>query len=86
VCGVDVLPLPCAIDSRWAKACYRHVPDGAGRERRRYDTTDPRVDDQLAVMVAARDEGLIARVGLSNVSLEQLRHAAAGTGIIGSPG
>jgi aryl-alcohol dehydrogenase-like predicted oxidoreductase len=43
---------------------------------------DARFDDQLAAMVAARDEGLIAGVGLSNVSLEQLRHAAAGTGIV----
>jgi len=33
-------------------------------------------------MVAARDEGLIAGVGLSNVSLDQLRHAAAGTDIV----
>jgi pyridoxine 4-dehydrogenase len=41
-----------------------------------------RFDDQLAAMVAARDEGLIAGVGLSNVSLEQLRHAAAGTEIV----
>jgi aryl-alcohol dehydrogenase-like predicted oxidoreductase len=40
-----------------------------------------RFDDQLAAMVAARDEGLIAGVGLSNVSLEQLRHAAQGTDI-----
>ena len=43
---------------------------------------DARFDDQLAAMVAARDEGLIAGVGLSNVSLEQLRHAAAGTNIV----
>jgi pyridoxine 4-dehydrogenase len=43
---------------------------------------DARFDDQLAVMVAARDEGLIAGVGLSNVSLEQLRHAVAGTEIV----
>jgi aryl-alcohol dehydrogenase-like predicted oxidoreductase len=42
----------------------------------------PRFDDQLAAMVAARDEGLIAGVGLSNVSLEQLRHALAGTDIV----
>jgi len=42
---------------------------------------DARFDDQLAAMVAARDEGLIAGVGLSNASLDQLRHAAAGTGI-----
>ena len=43
---------------------------------------DARFDDQLAAMVAARDEGLIAGVGLSNVRLEQLRHAAAGTDIV----
>src|SRR5258707_7963054 len=43
---------------------------------------DARFDDQLAAMVAARDEGLIAGVGLSNVSLEQLRHAAAGDRIL----
>jgi pyridoxine 4-dehydrogenase len=42
---------------------------------------DARFDDQLAAMVAARDEGLIAGVGLSNVGLQQLRHAAAGTDI-----
>jgi pyridoxine 4-dehydrogenase len=41
-----------------------------------------RFDDQLAAMVAAREEGLIAGVGLSNVSLEQLRHASAGTDIV----
>ena len=43
---------------------------------------DARFDDQLAVMVAARDEGLIAGVALSNISLGQLRHAAAGAGIV----
>jgi aryl-alcohol dehydrogenase-like predicted oxidoreductase len=43
---------------------------------------DARFDDQLAAMVAARDEGLIAGVGLSNVSLEQLRHAVAGIDIV----
>jgi aryl-alcohol dehydrogenase-like predicted oxidoreductase len=42
---------------------------------------DARFDDQLAALVAACDEGLIAGVGLSNVSLAQLRHAAAGTQI-----
>jgi pyridoxine 4-dehydrogenase len=42
---------------------------------------DARFDDQLAAMVAARNEGLIAGVGLSNVSLEQLQHAVAGTDI-----
>ena len=41
-----------------------------------------RFDDQLAALAAARDEGLIAGVGLSNVSLGQLRHAAAGTDIV----
>jgi pyridoxine 4-dehydrogenase len=39
-------------------------------------------DDQLAAMVQARDEGLIAGIGLSNVDLEQLRHAADGTEIV----
>jgi pyridoxine 4-dehydrogenase len=43
---------------------------------------DAGFDDQLAAMVAARNEGLIAGVGMSNVSLDQLRHAAAGTGIV----
>jgi pyridoxine 4-dehydrogenase len=43
---------------------------------------DARLDDQLAAMVQARDEGLIAGVGLSNVSLEQLRHAADRTEIV----
>jgi len=40
-----------------------------------------RFDDQLAAMVAARDEGLIAGIGLSNVSLGQLRHAVSHTEI-----
>ena len=39
-------------------------------------------DDQLAVMTAARDKGLIAGIGLSNVSLDQLRHAVAATPIV----
>src|ERR1700729_525166 len=43
---------------------------------------DARFDDQLAAMAAARDDGLIAGIGLSNVSLEQLRHATAGTDIV----
>ena len=43
---------------------------------------DARFDDQLAAMVAARDDGVIAGIGLSNVSLDQLRHAAAGTDIV----
>ncbi len=42
---------------------------------------DARFDDQLAAMVAARNDRLIAGIGLSNVSLEQLRHAAARTEI-----
>jgi pyridoxine 4-dehydrogenase len=41
-----------------------------------------RFDDQLAAMVKARDEGLIAGIGLSNISLEQLTHALAGTDIV----
>jgi pyridoxine 4-dehydrogenase len=43
---------------------------------------DALFDDQLAAIVAARDEGLIAGIGLSNISLEQLQHAAARTEIV----
>jgi aryl-alcohol dehydrogenase-like predicted oxidoreductase len=43
---------------------------------------DARFDDQLAAMAAARDEGLISGIGLSNVSLQQLQHAAARTDIV----
>ena len=43
---------------------------------------DVRFDDQLTAMVRARDDGLIAGVGLSNISLEQLRHAADGTEVV----
>jgi pyridoxine 4-dehydrogenase len=43
---------------------------------------DARFDDHLTAMIQARDEGLIAGVGLSNVSLEQLRHAADRTEIV----
>ena len=32
-------------------------------------------DDQLGAMIAARDDGLIASIGLSNVSLDHLLHA-----------
>ncbi len=45
-------------------------------------TVDARFDDQLAVMAAAREDGLIAGIGLSNISLEQLQHAVAGTEIV----
>ena len=38
-------------------------------------------EDQLAAMTAARDDGLIAAVGLSNVSLPQLLHALRFTDI-----
>jgi len=41
-----------------------------------------RFDDQLAAMVAPRDEDLIAGIGPSYVSLEQLRHAVVGTDIV----
>jgi pyridoxine 4-dehydrogenase len=43
---------------------------------------DSRFDDQINVLVQARDEGLIAGIGLSNVSLEQFRHAVRGTDIV----
>jgi pyridoxine 4-dehydrogenase len=38
-------------------------------------------DDQVAEMVALRDEGKIGAIGLSNVSTEQVRHALDGTSI-----
>jgi aryl-alcohol dehydrogenase-like predicted oxidoreductase len=44
--------------------------------------SDQRFDDQLEAMVRARDDGLIAGVGLSNVSLRQLRRALTHTEIV----
>jgi len=38
-------------------------------------------DDQLSSMISARDDGLIASIGLSNVSLEHLLHALRFTDI-----
>lgn len=38
-------------------------------------------DDQLAAMMKARDDGMIAGIGLSNVSLDHLLHALAHTEI-----
>jgi pyridoxine 4-dehydrogenase len=40
-----------------------------------------RFDDQLAAMVAARDNGLIGGIGLSNITREHLLHALAFTDI-----
>jgi pyridoxine 4-dehydrogenase len=42
---------------------------------------DQRFDDQLAAMIRARDDGLIAGVGLSNVTREHLLHAVERTEI-----
>jgi pyridoxine 4-dehydrogenase len=42
---------------------------------------DKRFDDQLAAMIQARDEGLIAGVGLSNITREHLLHAVEHTRI-----
>jgi pyridoxine 4-dehydrogenase len=39
------------------------------------DEPDRRFDDQLAAMIQAREDGLIGGVGLSNVTLEQVRRA-----------
>jgi pyridoxine 4-dehydrogenase len=41
----------------------------------RRSSPDSLFDDQLEAMMAARDDGLIRAVGLSNVSLEHLLHA-----------
>lgn len=45
------------------------------------DGPDRRFDDQLSAMIAARDEGLIDGIGLSEVRLEHLRHALERTEI-----
>jgi pyridoxine 4-dehydrogenase len=42
----------------------------------------PRFDDQLGALVAARDEGLIDGIGLSNISLDHLLRATAQTEIV----
>jgi pyridoxine 4-dehydrogenase len=39
------------------------------------------LDDQLAAMVSLRDEGKIGAIGLSNVTLEEVRHALTGAEI-----
>jgi aryl-alcohol dehydrogenase-like predicted oxidoreductase len=41
----------------------------------RASAADALFDDQLGAMIAARDDGLIGAVGLSNISLAHLRHA-----------
>lgn len=43
---------------------------------------DPLFDDQLAVLIAARDEGLIGGIGLSEITLEHLVHALDSTEIV----
>jgi pyridoxine 4-dehydrogenase len=45
------------------------------------DLPDERFDELLSVMIAARDEGLIGGIGLSNVTLEQLLRAVQHTDI-----
>ena len=45
------------------------------------DRPDERFDELLSVMIAARDEGLIGGIGLSNVTREHLRRAAEHTEI-----
>jgi pyridoxine 4-dehydrogenase len=45
------------------------------------DRPDERFDELLSVMIAARDEGLIGGIGLSNVTREHLRWAAEHTEI-----
>jgi pyridoxine 4-dehydrogenase len=48
---------------------------------RRHAESDVPFDEQVAAMVAMRDEGLIGAVGLSNVTLEQYRSARSVTEI-----
>jgi pyridoxine 4-dehydrogenase len=48
---------------------------------RRHAESDVPFDEQVAAMVAVRDEGLIGAIGLSNVTLEQYQAAAKVTEI-----
>jgi pyridoxine 4-dehydrogenase len=45
-------------------------------------TSGARFDSQLAALIAARDEGLIDGIGLSNISLEHLLRAVAQTDVV----
>ncbi|MGH3524317.1 MAG: oxidoreductase [Mycobacterium sp.] len=45
------------------------------------DAPDERFDDRLSVMIAAREEGLIGAIGLSNITREHLLHALEQTEI-----
>ena len=45
------------------------------------DAPDQPFDDQLSVMIEARDEGLIGGIGLSNINREHLLHALERTEI-----
>lgn len=45
------------------------------------DGPDERFDEQLSIMIAARDEGLIGGIGLSNITREHLLHALQRTEI-----
>jgi pyridoxine 4-dehydrogenase len=46
------------------------------------DGPDQLFDDQLSAMIAARDEGLIGGIGLSEIKLEHLQHALQRTAIV----
>jgi aryl-alcohol dehydrogenase-like predicted oxidoreductase len=48
---------------------------------RRHPMSDVAFGDQLAAMIDMRDEGLIGGIGLSSVSLDELRQGAAATTI-----
>jgi len=48
---------------------------------RRHPETQVSLDDQLATMIALRDEGLIGAIGLSNVQLEDYRRATSATAL-----
>jgi pyridoxine 4-dehydrogenase len=47
-----------------------------------HDEPDVSFDEQLDAMIAIREEGLIAGIGLSNISLDQLLHALGRTEIV----
>jgi pyridoxine 4-dehydrogenase len=70
--------LRAAVEDNLASLALEQVP--VVNLRRHPETTVP-LDEQLATMVALRDEGLIGAVGLSNVTLEEYRAASGVTAV-----
>lgn len=71
-CGVEANLRSLAVDQLAAVNLRVHEPGPA----------DSTFDAQLDAMMAMQEAGLIAGIGLSNVSLEQLQHAVSRTEIV----